>query len=151
MKLQKKPVMLPADRCVICQKSIDEIGGRRIIAQKLRGVCLSDKYRGGGNPDYPYRSFQISPSPLYVTVKGELSLWNEETTQRAISAYQQGIRPWFCSACGKRLCSECGCPLAHPVGSDVIYDDGCSAHFPMLPCHPGCINPNCKQYKRRSQ
>ena len=143
--------LLPADRCVICQKSIEEIGGRRIIGQHLRGVCLSDKYLGGGHPNFPYQRFHISSYSKYLTVWGEVSMWNEDAVERAISAFQQGKRPWFCQVCGNRFCPDCGSPLIHPVGSDVLYDDGCSSHVPMLPCSPGCINPDCPTQNKEKE
>jgi hypothetical protein len=141
--------LLPADRCVICQKTLKEVGGQRIIAQQVRGVCLSKKFRGGGDKNFPYKSFKISPYPIFLTVWGELSMWNEGAVKRAMDAFSKGKRPWFCQVCGNRICPECGFPLKMPVGSDVLYDDGSSSHVPMLPCNPGCINPNCSTKKEK--
>ena len=45
------------------------------------------------------------------------------------------------------LCPECGAPLNYPMGSDVLYDNGCSSHCPCLPVNCGCSNPNCKHYR----
>ena len=53
----------PAESCVLCDKSLQEIGGVRLVAQQLRGVSLSDQYRGGGNKDFPYQSFKLSNDP----------------------------------------------------------------------------------------
>ena len=145
MSFRKFP---PDDRCCVCEKSLEEVGGRRIIAQHLRGVVLSQKYRGGGNPDYPHKSFKINDKPLYLVVWGKPSMWMEKAIQRALRAINEGKTPWFCQICGNRVCPECGSPLKHPVGSDVLYDDGCSSHVAMLPIHPGCTNPECKINKR---
>jgi len=134
---------LPSDRCVICQKTIDDVGGKRIVSQKLRGIGLSKTHRGGGNPDYPYRSIKIPNSNQFLIVLGEVSIWTDKAIQRALSAINEGKQPWFCQVCGKRTCSACGAPLNQPVGSDILYDDGCSSHVPMIPCNLGCINPNC--------
>lgn len=142
--------LLPAEHCVICEKSLEEIGGRRIVAQQVRGVFLSEKYLGGGDPDYPYQSFRMPGSSLYLLVWGSRSMWSEDAVQRAINVFQRNKRPWFCQDCGNRICPECSFPVQYPVGSDVLYDDGCSTHIGMLPICPGCINPNCPTQKKEN-
>ena len=146
-ELVRPPVPSPASHCVICQKSLDEVGGKRIVAQQLRGVIISKEYRGGGNPDYPYRSFKISPTPLYLTVWGEMSMWPEDAIQRAVDDFQKGKASWFCQICGKRACSVCGAPINYPMGSDILNDNGSSSHCGIMPFNPGCINPRCKNFK----
>lgn len=74
-------------------------------------------------------------------------MWSEESIQRATAAFHRGKRSWFCQLCGNRICPDCGSPLQQPVGSDVLYDDGFTAHVGMLPCHCGCVNPQCKNHK----
>lgn len=146
----KKSNFLPDSHCVICGKTLDEVGGRRIVAQHLRGITFSNKHLGGGNPEYPHKSFIINPEqseesqmPRYLVVWGEPSMWNEETIQRALDAVSRHKTPWFCQVCGKRTCPECGYPGAYPAGSDVLYDNGCSAHVAILPVNLRCINQNC--------
>lgn len=144
------PVFLPDSCCVICGKSIAEVGGRRITAQKFRGIMISNKYLGGGNPAYPYKSCKLnssSTSPLYLVTWGELSMWSKSSIQRAIEAFHKGKRSWFCQICGRRVCSTCGAPINHPVLSDVLNNDGSNPHCGMIPCDPGCKNPSCTNYK----
>lgn len=123
-------------------KKIEEIGGRRLIAQRLRGVTLSTKYQGGGNPDYPHQSTLLYDDlEIYNDVWGEKSMWTKEAIQRARQSYLNGRRPWFCQVCGCRACSECGAPINLPVGSDVLYENGCSSHCAILPVAPWMLQP----------
>jgi len=148
-KTKTPKTLKPAHCCVICNKTLDEIGGRRLVTQQLRGITLSDKYLGGGNKDYPHQSFKLSENPdEYVVVWGEKSLWTKAAINRGIKDYQAGRRPWFCQKCGLRGCSTCGEPINYPMGSGVLYDSGCSSHVPILPIDPGCINKNCSRYKK---
>jgi len=151
----RKPVLdlecqlLPADSCVLCGKSLQEIGGRRLVGQQLRGVSLSDRYLGGGNKDFPYQSFQLSDEPVvYLVVWGEKSKWTPTAIQAAKHEYLSGKRPWFCQRCGVRTCRQCGAPINYPVGSDMLDDQGCSSHAPIFPFDPGCSNPECERYKK---
>ena len=139
-----------SESCVFCNKTLDEVGGRRIVAQQLRGVSLSEKKMGGGNKDYPHRSLQLFDDcdDVYVVFWGEKELWTESAVEKVKKEYQTGYRPWFCQICGKRTCSECGAPINYPMGSDLLSAGGCSSHAPIHPFDPGCINPNCEKYKQ---
>ncbi len=142
------PPLLPAERCVICECTLDGVGGRRIIAQKLRGVCLTAQYRGGGNPDYPERSIPLGDgSGYYLLVWGEPSKWNDAAMERARQDYLAHRRPWLCQKCAERVCRECGAPINYPMGSDALSDNGCSSHIPIFGIDPGCMNKACKKYR----
>lgn len=139
---------LPAENCAICNKSLDEVGGKRIVAQQILGIGLSTKRQGGGNAKYPYQSVQLYSEPdIYMLVWGEKEKWSKEALNSAKQAYLDGKRPWFCQVCGVRVCTECGSPVNYPVGSDVLYDNGCSSHVPIIPADLGCINPDCANYR----
>lgn len=146
--MEKYKGLLPSDRCVLCGKTLEETGGRRLVANKLRGICLSNKFKGGGDADYPYQSVKLDDSEVvYLLVWGEKEKWTLEAIARAKSEYLNGRRPWFCQVCGERTCSECGAPINLPMGSDVLSDNGCSSHVTIFPFDPGCINPECKKYR----
>lgn len=120
----------PASECVICEKTIDEAGGRRIIAQHLRGISLSKKYQGGGNTNSPRRSFSLNEeNSLFMVVWGDI--WTDESINRALQEFHSSRHPWFCQICGKRTCFECKYPINMPVGSDCIYENGSTSHCPI--------------------
>lgn len=138
----------PADTCVLCGKSLQDIGGYRIVTQKLRGIGLSETRQGGGNKDFPKQSFKLyDDRDVYVVVWGEPAKWTEAAKKRTRDQYRAGYRPWMCSVCAERKCRNCGAPINYPMGSDVLYDNGCSSHVPIFPFDPGCTNPACSRYK----
>lgn len=141
--------LCPADTCVFCDKTLEQTGGMRLASQNFRGVSLSEKYRGGGNKDRPYQSFKLSNDPeIYLMVWGEKSKWTELAIKKAKNEYLNGKRPWFCQVCGARTCSRCGTPINYPMGSEILYDNGCSSHASIIPCDPGCSNLDCDGYKK---
>ena len=140
--------LLPSDRCVLCGRTLEQVGGKRMVGSKSRGICLSTKFQGGGNADYPFQSVKLDETAgIYLMVWGEKDKWTSEAIERAKTAYLNARRPWFCQVCGARTCRECGAPINLPMGSDVLYDNGCSSHVTMFPFDPGCINPACKRYR----
>jgi len=138
----------PAKTCVFCNKPLNEIGGKRIIAQQLRGIALSKKKTGGGNKDFPHKCVELFSEPvIFMDFWGEKDKWTEAAIKSAKNAYLDGKQPWFCQVCGERKCSKCGSPINYPMGSDILYGNGCSSHVAMLPFDPGCINPACDKYR----
>lgn len=138
----------PAEACIFCNKTLKEVGGKRLIAQKLRGITLTNKKHGGGNKDFPHQCFELFSEPLiYMDCWGEKKQWSDSAISSAKKAYLRGRRPWFCQICGERKCSECGSPINYPMGSDILYGNGCSSQAPIHPINSGCTNPNCNNYK----
>lgn len=140
--------MLPAESCVICERTLAEVGGRRIIAQKFRSVGVSTTKQGGGNPEFPAKSLELTRDPLvFMVVKGSADMWTQPRIEAAKNTYLSGLRPWFCQNCGNRTCSSCDAPVNRPPACDILYDDGGSAHASILPVDCGCCNPKCKKYR----
>jgi len=138
----------PAETCIFCNKKLKEVSGKRLIAQQLRGIALTNKKHGGGNKDFPHQCFELFSDPLiYMDCWGEKEKWTDSAIASAKSSYLNGKRPWFCQICGERKCSECGSPINYPMGSDILYGNGCASHASIHPIDPGCTNPNCNKYK----
>ena len=140
--------LTPSEGCIFCGRELGDVGGRRIIAQTVRGVVLSNKYQGGGNKEYPRQSVELGDgSGRYVVVWGKKSDWTKSVIEKARNDLLNGHRPWFCQACAGIICSKCGSPLNRPLGTDILYDDGSSGHCAFFPFNPGCSNPQCENYK----
>ncbi len=144
-----KQKRIPADNCVFCDKPILEVGGRRLVADGLCAVDLSNRYWGGGNKNYPYYSVKLfDHQEIYLVVKGKKKKWTAEAIERAKTAYLTGKHPWFCQWCGyTQCCHVCNSPINIPRGAEVLYDDGRILHAPMHPFNPGCSNQECNNYK----
>ncbi len=134
---------IPSDTCIVCNKRLEEVGGKRIIAQRLRGVIISDQYQEG-DQEYPRRSYTLSENPdRYLVIWGEEELWTEDVIRRAKEEYTEGRQSWFCQVCGNRTCKACGSPIDTPMGSTILGDDGSSCHIAILPGTVKCINSDC--------
>ena len=137
--------LLPAPVCAICEMPLSSIGGRRIAATYIRGSFFSDKYLGGGNPDFPKRSFPLKTGPKkFLVIWGN---WGDDAIQRALDAVENGKRPWFCQKCEGRLCHECGNPVQFIHGADILKDNGDCPHAAIIPIPPGCCNQNCIKHR----
>lgn len=53
----------PDTACIFCNKTLEKIGGHRLVAQQLRGVSLSQTKNSGGNKDYPHQSVELFTEP----------------------------------------------------------------------------------------
>ena len=152
MSKNTKTARLPSKCCVVCERSLEEVGGgKRVIAQQLRGLVISTRFKGGGDPDYPQQSFPLGDAEgSCLLVWGEKELWTYDAIERARHEFLGGRRPWLCQLCARRECSECGAPINYPMGSDILNDNGCSSHVAMFPVDPGCTNTACKKYREWS-
>ena len=144
-KIEKKN-RKPSSRCLLCKMTIDEIGGKRIVAQKTLGTFSSKTYRGGGDPDFPDLSIKLDDAN-YIVLRGKKGMWTDELIERAKEIYLNNECPWFCQKCAGKTCHICGEIMNNPIGSNVIYDDGCILHVAALGYNPGCVNESCENYK----
>ena len=142
------PQLPPADRCMACEKTIEAIGGRRMVAQPLRGTTLLDHAIEGGYRNFRSCTRLVEDRDLFMVVWGEESVFPEMVIDRARRAYLAGIQPWFCQVCGYRLCHVCHTILPRPVASDYVFDDGYIVHCPILGADPGCSNPECSRFRK---
>jgi hypothetical protein len=139
----------PAERCLLCGRSVADLKGYRIVAQKTLAIYLSKKKMQGGDKDYPEKTFMFQgQSEKYIVVRGKPELWTNEVIARATAEFTAGKHPWFCQVCANRVCSKCGSPINYPLGSDIIYDNGNIKHIAILPFKPGCSNRTCYNYQK---
>lgn len=64
-----------------------------------------------------------------------------------VQPIQNGRRPWWCQRCAGLTCKACGAPIKHPMGADILDDDGTISHFAIFPIPPGCTNPECDAWR----
>ncbi len=141
--------LFPAPECVICGKTLEQTGGRRITAQNMRGMTISHKVwtlRDRENLQHCERL--IDDQEIYLIVWGEAKVWTPEVIERIKNTYLSGVRPWMCqgSGCGNRECSVCGKANNFPVASDLLYDNGETRHLMVIPADCGCVNQGCKKF-----
>ena len=146
----KSKKLQPAQACLLCEKTLDQVGGSRMVGTSTMGVSIGPKYMGGGNPDSPYQSIQIPDDDCYVYIWGPKKNWTGAVLRKALQLHLNGQRAWFCQVCGHRTCSHCGSPLATPPGSERLDDNGCTSHSPILGVQIPCINSECRKYRKMS-
>ena len=141
--------LLPAPSCVICEKTLEQIGGRRITAQQLRGMAVWDvEWTVHDRKNLQYCERLIDDQNIYLNVWGEGDVWTPDVIERIKNTYLSGVRPWMCQGygCGNRQCPECGKANNLPVASDLLYDDGRNPHLMIIPADCGCVNQDCKKF-----
>lgn len=142
--------LLPAAECAICGNTLPEIGGRRITAQKIRGMAVWEQNATLHDRGNLIASLQLMEGvEAYLVVWGEEEIFTSAVVERIRKTYLAGTRPWMCSAqmCGCRQCSECGKAINMAVMSDILYDDGSNPHVFAIPADMGCTNVNCEKYR----
>ena len=143
----------PSKTCLLCDSTIEEIGGIRITTTNSRGVFISNKEWSGsdsprrGRAPYPCRSYKLG-NESYIIMRGPANEgFNDELLEKAKRQFENDERPWLCQRCAHRLCSQCGEPLNRPPAVDMLCDDGSSSHIAIMSVDRGCINKECDKYK----
>jgi len=140
-------VLRPAMTCMVCEQTIKDTGGRRLVAQPLRGTNVFEHAMPGGFENFHSCTRLLNHRELYQVIWGEDWFLSDQVINRVKAIYLEGLRPWFCQACGSRLCYSCGEILPRPVMSDYVDDDGGIVHCPCLGADPGCWNPECERHR----
>ncbi|GAB4228666.1 MAG: hypothetical protein Kow00108_27270 [Calditrichia bacterium] len=140
--------LLPANRCLFCNKTIEEVGGNRIALNPFGGVYFSDKYLGGGNPKFPEKSVKLwDKTEQYIVLRFKKEHLTDELLEKAKQLVLFGKRPWFCQRCVGPSCQICGSPVNIPQGCTILYDDGCCSYLGILGISSGCNNPSCENFR----
>lgn len=132
---------------MVCNRTQREAGGRRLVAQPLRGTRVSSKPDGGAERNHICCIRLSARKERYLAVWGEQSLFTGDVIDRARAECENGRRPWFCQVCGQRACRHCGAPERRPAISDYVCPDGRILHCPSLGADTGCLNRKCRRYK----
>lgn len=141
---------LPSNRCIFCNKTLDEIGGVRIVFSTFIGVGLSNSLVSNEKGDIPYRSVKIyDDKEVYAFFRGSKDRWTPELIEKARNEFSRGFHPWFCQVCSGFKCRVCGSPLNYAMGVDTIDSQGDISHMAIFPFTPWCTNPKCGEYKPR--
>ena len=137
----------PATACVVCERPIQAIGGRRLVAQPRRGSKVFNEAVTGGFKNFHSCTRLLQDRDLHLVIWGEKAFLTEGVINRIKATYLEGRRPWFCQVCGSRSCHLCGGLLPRPVMSDYLFDDGGTVHCPCLGADLGCWNPACERHR----
>ena len=142
----------PSKTCLLCDSTIEKIGGIRITTTNSRGVFISnEEWRESRRDPYPCRSYKFG-NESYIIMRGPVNEgFNDELLEKAKQQFRNDEQPWLCQRCGHRLCSQCGEPMNKPPAVDYLCDDGSSLHIGIMPVDRGCINKKCDKYKYRSR
>ena len=133
----------PAPTCLLCQRSLEEAGGvRLIVCTQSRGVLIG---KSPNNGNFKKRQvFRLASGYVLVLGDSDPWRWSQGEAERAHQEAEAGYHPWFCQVCGSRACSTCGAPLRSPVGCTAMDAEGQSGpHSPMLGARIPCINTDC--------
>ena len=130
------------DTCHFCDKTIEQVGGKKISSSHFIKIFISDKFLGGGDFEYPYQSVKLDDN-RYLTFKGKLSVWTKSAVKKAASFVQQGHEIWFCQVCANRTCHVCSSPTQRPQGCDLLDEN---VHVAILGAPSGCTNSGCEKH-----
>lgn len=134
----------------MCGRTLDEVGGHRLMGTHNVGVWLESAGSKGrlGDMGFPLRAVRLQGKYKQVILCFQGNMWTEEAVQRAAEQAQAGKRPWVCQRCLKyALCGKCRHPLRWAFGTDTLHDDGTTGHQGVFPFKPPCTNPECPDWR----
>ena len=140
----KRSGCLPADVCAVCGRSLDDVGGRRLLTS-LHGALLIQGLPTSWDGRWrELRAVRLDEpfGQLYVVLAGFDAA--DKEMDRAGEQAQAEFTPWFCQWCAGQTCRKCGSLLGEVPGSTFLNDDGSTKYFAFLPIgEPACSNLNC--------
>lgn len=144
----------PSPSCVICGNALEYIGGRRITAQKARGIAISNfGWTLHDRSNLQFCEPLLKDEEIYLVIWSDEKVWTPDVINRIMSCYMDGMRPWYCQGkgCGYRQCRVCGKAENLPCASDLLYDDGRNPHLMVIPADLGCTNQLCRNYREMDE
>ncbi len=120
----------PSERCAVCDKTIEETGGVRLVATGFLGLHICTPNVSLGNLKHPTRTIRLRGDyrDVIVVFSGQ-HLWEDGIVKRVECTVYKGKRPWFCQRCSHNsLCPNCESPLTTTPGADRLEDNGKTIH-----------------------
>lgn len=144
------PQRQPAERCVICNLTIDEIGGKRLISTHRAAITLRTIQTRLESIRHPSRTIRLTDNyrDVIVILSGK-SLCADEVAERIREMSQSGYRPWFCQRCvHHQICEACSTPLSRVPVADYLDDDGRKFHASFMSGFiQSCPKPDCSNHR----
>jgi len=139
---------LPANEWGVCGKTLDKIGGRRLLTTISRALLIKGVQFDWGGSWSETRAVRLDEpySHLFVLMAGSVA--TDATLARACAQAQAGHSPWFCQRCAGQVCERCGALTREVPGSTFLADDGHTTYYALLPIgKPGCSDPKCEGHR----
>lgn len=137
----------PAERCAVCNSTLEETGGKRLIATPTNVISLCTIQTTLGSVRHSARTIRLTDNyrDVIVVISGE-ALWTDEVAERIRVVSQEGLRPWFCQRCvDHQICKLCSTPLSRVPVADYLEDDGRTLHASFLTGFAqSCSNSACR-------
>lgn len=138
---------LPSELCVGCNRTIKEIGGRRIIWSRRGGITTL-----GDESTFSFNKIESTKSYIYNVPFDEriIFMWgnyvqylNNDSFNYIYDELRNKKRLWICQECAEwALCRFCGFPLKDAPASEVLNDNGCIRHVAILGVDIPCTRCN---------
>ena len=137
---------MPGQTCVLCERSLEETGGVRLIWAGSFGVSLCTIQNSLREIRHPARTIRLAENHRDVVVV-LFGNWKDNAIERARQVAQSGFRPWFCQRCvHKAICLKCDRPM-RPAAVDMLNDAGRTSHVAVFAGMASkCRNPECDDF-----
>lgn len=141
---------LPYDRCAVCDRTLAETGGKRLVATASHAIRICNLDTPLGSLHHPARTIRLRGDfrDVIVVLSGA-RLWTHDAIVNVERIVYKGTRPWFCQRCAvSSLCPACETPLTTAPMTDHLEDDGRTVHSPHVAGYVReCPNPACEHHR----
>lgn len=148
------PRRKPHDCCVVCDRTVAETGGKRLIAASFHQLRICTPDVSLGSLHHPAQTIRLKGDfrDVILVFSGE-RLWTREVKANVMRIVYEGNRPWFCQRCVcNNLCPDCKAPLTTAPMTDYLEDDGRTVHSPHVMGYiRECPNSICPKLQSRNE